>query len=55
MSVANELIEKLDNIHTTELVVVLIKRNLSLDVDDVVEWCRDKIKSDNAVITRIWT
>ena len=52
MSVANELIEKLDKLHTTELGVVRIKRNLSLDVDDVVEWCRDKIKSDNAVITR---
>ena len=51
-SLSNELIEKLDKLHTTELGVVRIKRNLSLDVDDVVEWCRDKIKSDNAVITR---
>lgn len=44
MSVANELLERLDKLQTTELGIVRIKRNLSLDVDDVVEWCRDKIK-----------
>ena len=42
MSVANELLERLDKLQTTELGIVRIKRNLSLDVDDVVEWCRDK-------------
>ena len=52
MSVPNELLDNLDKLHTTELGVVRIKRNLSLDTDDVVGWCRDKIKSDNAVITR---
>lgn len=52
MSVQSELLDNLDKIHTTELGVVRIKRNLSLDTDDVVEWCKDKIKSDQAVITR---
>ncbi len=52
MSVPNELSDNLDKLHTTELGVVRIKRNLSLDTDDVVGWCRDKINSDNAVITR---
>ena len=52
MSTPNELLNNLDKLHTTELGVVRIKRNLSLDTDDVVGWCRDKIKSDNAVITR---
>ena len=52
MSVPNELLNNLDKLHTIELGVVRIKRNLSLDTDDVVGWCRDKIKSDNAVITR---
>lgn len=52
MSVQSELLDNLDKIHTTELGVVRIKRNLSLDTDDVVEWCKDKIKSDHAVITR---
>lgn len=48
----DELLEKLDRLHTTELGVVRIKRNLSLDTDDVVAWCKSKIRSDNAVITR---
>ena len=52
MNTPNELLENLDKLHTTELGVVRIKRNLSLDTDDVVGWCGDKIKSDNAVITR---
>ena len=52
MSSTNALLDNIDKLHTTELGVVRIKRNLSLDTDDVVEWCRDKIKSENAVITR---
>ena len=52
MSVPNELLNKLDKLHTTELGVIRIKKNLSLDTDDVVEWCREKINSDNSVITR---
>ena len=52
MSSTNALLDNIDKLHTTELGVVRIKRNLSLDIDDVVEWCRDKIKSENAVITR---
>ena len=40
------------NLHTTELGVMRIKRNLSLDTDDVAEWCKFKISSGNAVITR---
>ena len=52
MSNENELLQNLDKLHTTELGVVRIKRNLSLDTDDVVEWCKDKIVSKNAVITQ---
>lgn len=52
MSVQNELLDNIDKLHTTELGVVRIKRNLSLATEDVVGWCRDKISSDNAVITR---
>lgn len=48
----NELILNLDKLHTTELGVVRMKRNLSLEVDDVVRWCRDKIQNLNALITR---
>lgn len=52
MDLGNELLNNLDKVHTTELGVVRIKRNLSLDTDNVVEWCRDKIQSSSAVITR---
>ena len=48
----NDLIENLDALHTTELGVMRIKRNLSLDTDDVVDWCKAKINSADAVITR---
>lgn len=47
-----ELLNKLDKLHTTELGAIRIRRNLSLDIEDVVLWCQTKIKSDNAVITR---
>ena len=47
-----ELLNHLDKLHTTELGVVRIKRNLSLDTDDVVAWCKDKINLAHAMITR---
>lgn len=48
----NELLENLDKLHTTELGVIRIKKNLSLETDIAVDWCREKIKSANAVISR---
>lgn len=50
--IKNALLENLDKLHTTELGVVRIKRNLSLDTDLVVEWCKSKIRSPGADITR---
>lgn len=47
-----ELIHNLAKLHTTELGVVRIKKNLSLDVEDVVKWCSDKILNSNAIIVR---
>ena len=52
MNTDNELLKNLDKLHTTELGVERIKRNLSLDTDDVVDWCKNKINSANAAITR---
>lgn len=52
MSNSAELLNHLDKLHTTELGVVRIKRNLSLEIDDVVEWCREKINSPNTKIVR---
>lgn len=52
MNVNNELLVNLDKLHTTELGIVRIRKNLFLDTDDVVHWCRKKINSPNATITR---
>lgn len=48
----NELLKNLDKLHTTELGIVRIKRNLSLETDDAVEWCRKQINYPNAVIAK---
>ena len=52
MNADDELLKTLDKLHTTELGVERIKRNLFLDTDDVVGWCKAKIDSVKAVITR---
>lgn len=52
MNKTDELLVNLNKLHTTELGVVRIKRNLSLDTDDVIEWCKTKIRSANAVVTK---
>ena len=49
---AFELIENLARLHTTELGVVRIKRNLGLEVADVVAWCRAEIENTTSSITR---
>lgn len=48
----NELLKNIDKVHTTELGIVRIKSNLSLDTDDVVSFCMAKIKEPHAVISR---
>ena len=48
----NELLQNLDKLHTTELGIIRIKRNLSLATEDVVSFCKEKILSESAVITR---
>lgn len=45
MMIENELIKNLDKIHTTEMGVGRIKKNLALECEDVVEWCKNQIRS----------
>jgi len=52
MDTNNELLQNIDKLHTTQLGVQRIQKNLSLTTADVVEWCRDKIQSENALITK---
>lgn len=47
-----ELLHNIEKVHTTDLGVVRISKNLSLSNVDVVEWCKDKILDKNALITR---
>lgn len=46
------LISNLDKIHTTDLGIERIKRNLCLEVEDVVNWCKERIKDTNSTIFR---
>lgn len=48
----NDLLLHLDSLHTTEMGIERIKRNLSINTDDVVNWCREKIRHPNANILR---
>ena len=48
----NKLLKNLDKIHTTDLGIIRIKKNLSLDTDDVVMWCREIIQSAHEIIRR---
>lgn len=52
MNEANELLNHLHQLHTTKLGVERIKRNLSLDTGNVVEWCKNKVRAPHAVIKR---
>lgn len=47
-----ELLLNIEKLHTTVLGKERIKKNLSLEIDDVVGWCRGKIKNTQAVILR---
>ena len=48
----NELLNNLDKIHTTDLGIERIRKNLSIDVEDVVAWCKLKIESSNQIVRR---
>jgi len=46
------LIENIDKLHTTQLGAERIKRNLQIETDDVVQWCREQILDMNAVMKK---
>lgn len=54
MTKSNDLLENLNQIHTTPMGVERIRRNLGLgaEIKDVVAWCKKQIESLEAVITR---
>lgn len=44
------LLSNIDKIHTTKMGIDRIKRNLGLDADDVVDYCKEKILNKDCVI-----
>lgn len=48
-----ELLENAAGLHTTKLGAERIKRNLKLEDNDPVQWCRDQISDRNAKVERI--
>ena len=48
----NALLENLDRVHTTEMGVDRIRRNMNLGDIDVVSWCKEKILDKSAEIER---
>jgi len=45
-----KLLDNINKIHTTEMGIDRIKKNLRLDIDDIIEYCKDKILSKNCNI-----
>lgn len=46
----NDLLKYIDMLHTTILGIDRIKKNLKIDVDDVVEYLKEKILNKNTNI-----
>ena len=45
----NDLLNNIEKLHTTELGIMRIKRNLELETKDVVEWCKNRILKSNDI------
>ncbi|WP_295743137.1 DUF3781 domain-containing protein [uncultured Oscillibacter sp.] len=46
------LLSNIDKVHTTEMGINRIKKNLGLDTNDVVEWCKNKVLDKECSICR---
>ena len=46
------LLSNIDKVHTTEMGINRIKKNLGLDTNDVVEWCKNKVLDEGCNICR---
>jgi len=48
----NDLMNNIDRLRTTSMGCDRIKRNLLLNTDDVIEWCKEKICQSGVAISR---
>ena len=46
----NKLLNNINNVHTTEMGIDRIKKNLKLDTNNVVEYCKNKVLDKNCNI-----
>lgn len=46
------LLENIDKVHTTEMGIDRIKKNLKLDINDIVEYCKNKVLDKRCNIYR---
>ena len=46
------LLSNIDKVHTTEMGIDRIKKNLKIDTNDVVGYCKNKILDENCNIYR---
>jgi len=46
----HELLENINKVHTTQMGITRIKKNLELDTDDIVEWCKDKTLNAKEIV-----
>jgi predicted transcriptional regulator len=52
MNYKKELIQNIDKIHTTDLGIERIKRNLNLDNNHVVKYCMELIEDETSNVTK---
>lgn len=48
----NNLIDNIEKLHTTKMCEVRIKRNLGIETDDIVGWCKMRILDAGATVDR---
>ena len=46
----NDLLANISKIHTTDLGIIRIKKNLELETNDIVGWCKNKIKNADNIV-----
>lgn len=44
------LLDNIDKVHTTEMGIDRIRKNLEADIDDVVEYCKNKVLDEKCKI-----
>ncbi len=52
MNNKKELMKNIEQIHTTELGIQRIKRNLELNCEDVVDYCINILKDENSRVIK---